>query len=136
MAIIFLEAEPQLSGQFYKKSYRYAEEDESSVLFKHPCLSLLTPEVNQFVDRLPNDVRAKPMKYFVSESNEVDTVRLFVRKCPDGTIQNIKQARCEEAPGKSLKAICTAPDPMLGGRNRLDMLTIHINKLAREQQQP
>lgn len=121
--IIRLQPEPHLYGYSYAQEGDPNEGDQP--LFLHPCTQFFTEEEMDTLQALPKEIQATPGRYFISSRQEVDAVRLYVGKCPDGTIQNIKQARCEQRPGQDLQTLCTTPDK-LTGKSKLEMLRFHL----------
>lgn len=126
MTIVWLDNPPQINGTF-----AFAEQG-SKPLYKNPCLTYLGQEANQFVDGLDNKTKATPSRFFIKETQETDEVRLYLNKCPNGTIQNVRQSRCEVRPGVDLKSICTQPNP-LTRKSPVEILSIHLKNLQRGQ---
>ena len=126
--IIALEPEPNLTIGY--TPWSFAEEDKP--MYLNPCLQYLGEEYMDFVNGLDNQTKATPGKYYIPDKDEVDVVQLYVAKCPDGTIQNVKQGRCDERPGQSMEAICNKTNP-LTEKSSVEMLKTHIDKIQSEQ---
>ena len=111
-------------------NYSY-DEGNGKVLYKNPCLKYLGEEINSFIDSLDNETKASPGKYFVKETNEVDSVYLFNGKCPDGFESNPRKSICEVRPGIDEQQICMKIDP-LTRKSEVDMLKEHIQKIQQQ----
>ena len=119
-SIVWLKPIPRINNMSFA--------DSGKVMYKNPCLMYLGQEVNDFVDSLDNETKATPGKYFIKDTGEVDTVYLYVKKCPPGWEQNVRKSICEPRPGINTKALCTKTDP-LTKRSEVDLLKEHIQKL-------
>ena len=110
------------------------EEGGEGLLYKHPCLMYMGKEVNQLVDSLDNQKKASPGKYYVKDTEEVETVRLYVDKCPDGWEQNVRQSKCELRRGVDGEALCKRIDP-LTRKSKIDLLKEHIQRTLQGEKQ-
>lgn len=110
----------------------YAEES-GGVLYKNPCLKFLDEAANDFVDNLDNETKATPGRYFIKDTEEVETVYLYLGKCLPGYTQNVRKSLCEVRPGVDEATICTKIDP-LTRKSKVDLLKEHISKLQGQQQ--
>lgn len=124
--IIPLKPEPKIAG-----AYSYQEGSSQQPMFLHPCIQFLSEEEVDFIQSLPKELQATPGRYYIKSRNETDVVRLYVGKCPDGTIQNIKQARCEQRPGQDLETICMQPDK-LTGQSKVEMIRKHLQAVQEQ----
>lgn len=127
--LIYLKPEPSLR---WKYSYASPGDEGQQPLFMNPCVSFLSEEDVEYINSLPKEQQATPGRYYIKDKNETDVVRLFVDKCPDGTVQNIKQARCEARPGQDLQLLCGSKSPV-SGKNMIEMLKTHIDTLKKQQ---
>ena len=129
--VIPLDPEPCHRWLSYAAPVPQDDGEEQQPLYMNPCLSYLPEEEVEFIRKLPKELQATPGKYFLKDKNEVDVVRFFVDKCPDGTTQNIKQARCEPRPGQDLQQLCGTKSPV-SGKSQLEMLQNHLIKVKED----
>ena len=122
--IIWLQPIPKTNSMSF-------QEGSDKALYKNPCLMYMGEDINKLVDSLDNQAKATPGKYFIQDTGEDDTVRLFLSKCPDGYEQNVRQSRCELRPGIDGEALCKKIDP-LTRRSEIDLLTEHLEKVVQQ----
>lgn len=118
--------------QGFNKKNSFADPEADSgdkVLYKNPCLSLMSREINEMVDKLPPQQQATPGNYNIRDRNEPTKVSLFLKKCPPGTVQNVRKGICEPRPGFDLQTLCDRPN-VISGKSEIQMLESHLAQLS------